>query len=60
MADFNVPNKIQPREYSRGGGKEDFLRDFGVLGAVNVNWNGDGWNVNAYELENEWNAGIEF
>jgi len=31
----------------------------GVLQAVNVNWNGDGWNVNSYLVENpnEWNEG---
>ena len=30
-----------------------------VLRAVNVNWNDDGWNVNANSVENsnEWNAG---
>jgi len=29
------------------------------LRAVNVNWNGDGWNVNAISVENpnDWNAG---
>lgn len=29
------------------------------LRAVNVNWNGDGWNVNANSVENpnDWNAG---
>lgn len=31
----------------------------GVLRAVNVNWNDDGWNVNANSVENpnEWNDG---
>mgnify|MGYP001560704424 CR=1 FL=1 len=30
-----------------------------VLRTVNVNWNDDGWNVNANSVEhpNEWNAG---
>lgn len=30
-----------------------------MLWAVNANWNGDGWNVNAYSVENRdrWNAG---
>jgi hypothetical protein len=31
----------------------------GVLRAVNCNWNDDGWNLNANEVDNpnEWNAG---
>ena len=33
--------------------------DADVLRAVNVNWNDDGWNVNANSVadSNEWNAG---
>src|SRR3989344_8943659 len=33
-----------------------------VLGAVNANWNDDGWNVEANSLDNpnEWNPGNEF
>lgn len=49
-----------PFEYSKGGDIEDFLyENCAVLRAVNVNWNDDGWNVNAYSIENpnEWNAG---
>ena len=60
LADFYVPNKIQPKEYSKGGDKDGFSREnIPVLRAVNVNWNGDGWNVNANSVENpnEWNAG---
>ena len=35
-----------------------YVRDiFGVLGAVCVGWSGDGWDVFACELEDEWNAG---
>jgi len=35
------------------------LENAGVLRAANVNWNDDGWNVNANSVENpnEWNAG---
>ena len=40
---------------------DGFLREntVGVLRAVNANWNGDGWNVNANEVSNPnaWNAG---
>lgn len=33
--------------------------EYSVLRAVNVNWNDDGWNVNANSVENpnDWNAG---
>ncbi|MFA6416499.1 MAG: hypothetical protein WCW56_03390 [Candidatus Paceibacterota bacterium] len=39
-----------------GGLKYD---NAGVLRAVNVNWNDDGWNVNANSVENpnDWNDG---
>jgi hypothetical protein len=43
-----------------GGGIDSFLfESFGVLRAVNCNWNGNGWNVNANSVDNpnEWNAG---
>jgi len=35
------------------------LENAGVLRAVNVNWNDDGWNVNANSVENpnRWNEG---
>ena len=42
------------------GGKDGYIyKDSGVLRAVNVNWNDDGWNVNANSVENtnDWNAG---
>jgi hypothetical protein len=35
-----------------------YIRDInGELGAVRVDWHGGGWDVSAYELENEWHAG---
>ncbi|MEA3323516.1 MAG: hypothetical protein U9Q12_04815 [Patescibacteria group bacterium] len=35
------------------------IKSDGVLRAVNCNWNGDGWNVNANSVDdpNEWNDG---
>ena len=40
---------------------DGFLHEntFGVLRAVNANWNGDGWNVNANAVSNPnaWNDG---
>ncbi len=59
LEDFEVPNTIQPREYSRGSGIDGFRYENGVLHAVNVNWNGDGWNVNANSVDNlnRWNDG---
>jgi hypothetical protein len=43
-----------------GGDIDDLVYDnAGVLRAVNVNWNDDGWNVNANSVENpnRWNDG---
>lgn len=43
-----------------GGDTEGFLHENGwVLRAVNVNWNNDGWNINANSVENpnRWNDG---
>jgi hypothetical protein len=60
LVDFDVPNKIQSKEYSMGGGADGFLHEnTGVLWAVNCNWNDDGWNVNANSVENpnSWNDG---
>ncbi len=60
LADFEVPNKIQSREYSTDGGVDGFLHENeSVLWAVNCNWNDDGWNVNANPIDdlNEWNDG---
>lgn len=33
---------------------------FGVLRAVNANWNDDGWNFNANPLDNDWNDNNRF
>ena len=60
LADLDVSNTIQSQEYSRDSGADGFLHEsVGVLRAVNVNWNDDGWNVNANSVENpnKWNAG---
>ena len=60
LVDLEVPHKIQPGEYLRGGGKDGFwLQAAGELRVVNVNWNDDGWNVNANPVSNpnERNAG---
>jgi len=60
LEDFEVPNNIQPREHSKGSGIDNFLHENGrVLWTVNVNWNDDGWNVNANSVDNpnEWNDG---
>lgn len=56
---FNVPHTIQSREYSMGSGMDGAAHK---LWAVNANWNGDGWNVNANSIENpnRWNVGNEF
>lgn len=42
-----------------GGDTDDFLYENGVRRAVNWNWNGDGWNANAYRVDhpNEWDVG---
>lgn len=57
LADFEVRDTIQPREYSRGDGKEGL--EYKVF-AVNVNWNSDNreWNVNDWQLDenDRWNA----
>src|ERR1700734_4201183 len=57
-ADFEVPNQMQPEEYSTGGGKEDSGYESSCV--VNVNWNADDrkWNVNTWDRDdNRWNAG---
>lgn len=58
LADFEVRDTIQPREYSRGGGKEGL--EYKVF-AINVNWNADNreWHVYAWQLDENgnWNAG---
>ncbi|MDR3582390.1 MAG: hypothetical protein P4L67_03920 [Candidatus Pacebacteria bacterium] len=51
---------MQSREYSKDGGTDSCRYEAtGALRAVNVNWNGDGWNVNANAVTNPntWNAG---
>lgn len=42
-----------------GGDTDDFLYENGVRRAVNWNWNGDGWNANAYRVDHpyEWDVG---
>jgi len=55
-----VQNKIQPVMVWLVVRRMAFYTETaGVLQAVNVNWNGDGWNVNSYLVENpnEWNEG---
>lgn len=56
--DFEVPDTIQPRELSRGGGI-DGLR-YRIF-TVNFYWNADNqkWNVNDWKLDEngKWNAG---
>ena len=60
LADFKVPHEIQPGEYSKGSGADDAAYKW--LWAVNANWNGDGWDVEANSISNpnSWNAGVEF
>lgn len=49
------PESSRARE-SRGGGIDGMAYE---ICAVNVNWNGDGWNVNANSVDNpnRWNEG---
>lgn len=59
LADFEVPNAIQSRhELADGDIDGPAYEKSAVLRAVNVNWNDDGWNVNANSVENpnRWNA----
>lgn len=53
--EIKSPNTIQPREHSRGSGSDSFPHKIFVL---NVNWNGEQWNVNVnrFDNDNEWNA----
>jgi hypothetical protein len=53
-----MPNKIQPRENSKGGVTEDILRSSdGDLNLLNANRNDEGrWLNTAYDNpDNEWN-----
>ncbi len=55
---FNMLNKIQPREYSMGGGVDDFsyISD-DDLNLLNLSRNDDGHWLNAYydNPDNQWN-----
>ena len=57
-----VPNKIQPQEYSRGGGIDGILHIFGKLCYLILNRNGDSPNVNVNRdnLDNNWNENVRF
>ena len=59
LVDFEVPNEIQSREYSKDGGIDGVIHT--ALWAVNANWNADndGWNVEANSVSNpnRWNDG---
>ena len=58
------PNKIQPREYSKGSATDDILyfsdgsswvNPNGNLYVPYLNWNGDEWYLNFNRLDNDWN-----
>ena len=52
--------RFNPESNSRDGGTDDPTHENGpVLRTVNVNWNDDGWNVNANDVTNPntWNDG---
>lgn len=55
LEDFYVPNNIQPREYSKGDGKDGIWYKIFVAN-VNVNPNGFNVNVNRFENSNVWNG----
>ena len=62
ITEIKFPNKIQPREYSRGGGIDDILHTGSVWqnrnGNRNVpylNRNGSKRNLNLNWIENDWN-----
>ena len=53
-----MPNSIQPREYSKGGGMDDISRNFdGSLNLLGTNRNDDGSWLNTYydNPDNRWN-----
>lgn len=58
LADFYVPDTIQSVVIQRVVIRMGLCTRVLVLRAVNVNWNDDGWNVNANSVENSnrWNA----
>jgi len=56
---FLIPNKIQSREYSKGGdtGGMIYIRNSdGNLYVRYLNWNGDQWNWNYNWLDNDFNS----
>jgi len=58
-----MPNKIQPKEYSKGGGMEGILYNSdGDPKLLNANRNGDGcWlNTNYGNPDNRWNDNGSF
>ena len=49
---ITMPNEVQPREYSRGGGKDDILYNIATFNQ----WNDDKRNVNVNRNNsNDWN-----
>lgn len=59
LVDLYVPNKLKPVVIQRVVTDGPMYDNAGVLRTVNVNWNDDGWNVNANPVENSnrWNDG---
>jgi hypothetical protein len=61
-----MPNKIQPQEYSRGGGIDDILRisvwqnPNGNRNVPYLNWNDAKRNLNLNWFENDWNENYRF
>lgn len=54
-----MSNKIQPREYSKGGGGESIAHirnSDGNLYVRYLKWNGDQWNWNDNWLDNDFNS----
>ena len=57
-----IPNTIQPREYSRGGGKEDLAYDSPVVDSngnscvVVLNGDSDNRNLNLNDVRNKWDS----
>ena len=57
---ITMPNTIQPREYSKGGGTDGILyanrNSNGNLYVRYLNWNGKQWASNYNWLDNDWNS----
>ena len=57
-----IPNTIQPREYSRGGGTEDLAYDSPVVDSngnscvVVLNGDSDNRNLNLNDVRNKWDS----